>query len=445
MTVIAPELLALGSAVVVAALIGLGWPVPAIGGLMAVGTLFSGSLQWRFHPNVLDDLPEIVRTAVAVTFVVAVAPVLAGTDADLAAHTRLSLVVGASALAGVVIGRGGAYALVRRGRRRGLGRLRAIVIGTGATGSRIERALAANPALGADVVGFIDDGVELAPGFVPLGDMNQLADIVSRLQIQLIIVAQWRGSSAVAVDPLRSMHGLACDIFVLPRFHELHDDASKSQIVAGLPLVRLRRSAFRRGSWRVKRVFDVCSAALALVIVGPVMLGVALAVRLETGPGVIFRQQRIGLNGRVFTLYKFRSLAPVGDEAEVRWNIDGDTRMGPVGRIIRASSLDELPQLVNILKGDMSIVGPRPERPHFVDEFSRDVPGYQHRHRMPAGLTGLAVVRGLRGDTSIRDRAHYDNLYAESWSLWLDIKIIIRTAGHISRSVLGRKSTEPMD
>lgn len=164
---------------------------------------------------------------------------------------------------------------------------------------------------------------------------------------------------------------------------------------------------------------------------------------------MIFKQQRIGLDGRPFTLYKFRSLAPLADEGGTRWNIDGDPRLGPVGRFIRSTSLDELPQLVNILKGDMSLVGPRPERPLFAEQFSATIPGYRYRHRVPAGLTGYAAVSGLRGDTSIADRALFDNLYADSWSLWLDIKIVLRTCGQVCRQalsfILGRSSSAPPD
>jgi lipopolysaccharide/colanic/teichoic acid biosynthesis glycosyltransferase len=177
-----------------------------------------------------------------------------------------------------------------------------------------------------------------------------------------------------------------------------------------------------------KRALDVLGALVGLLLVLPALLVVALAVRMEGGPGVIFRQQRVGQHGRVFTLYKLRSLKPVADEGDVRWNIDHDDRLGPVGRFIRRTSLDELPQRVNVLLGDMSLVGPRPERPYFVERFSQEVPGYALRHRVPVGLTGLAVVKGLRGDTSIPERARVDNLYAETWSFWLDIAIIARTA-----------------
>jgi lipopolysaccharide/colanic/teichoic acid biosynthesis glycosyltransferase len=182
-----------------------------------------------------------------------------------------------------------------------------------------------------------------------------------------------------------------------------------------------------RAARATKRAIDVIAALVGLVLVAPVLLVLAVAVRIEGGPGVLFRQLRVGQHGRLFTLYKLRSLRPSAGEGDVRWNIDQDTRLGPVGRFIRRTSLDELPQLWNVLVGDMSLVGPRPERPYFVDRFSKTVPGYAARHRVPVGLTGLAVVRGLRGDTSIPERAQADNDYADRWSLGLDALIILKT------------------
>jgi lipopolysaccharide/colanic/teichoic acid biosynthesis glycosyltransferase len=206
---------------------------------------------------------------------------------------------------------------------------------------------------------------------------------------------------------------------------ELHPAMAEVEaLAAGITPVRLPRSAAQL----VKRGVDVLGAAIGLLLVLPVMAVVALAVRIEGGPGVIFKQERVGQFGRIFTLYKLRSLKPVADEGDVKWNIDNDARLGRVGRFIRRTSLDELPQLWNVLVGDMSLVGPRPERPFFVDQFSASIPGYADRHRVPVGLTGLAVVKGLRGDTSIPERAAVDNDYADRWSLALDLMVIARTA-----------------
>lgn len=177
-----------------------------------------------------------------------------------------------------------------------------------------------------------------------------------------------------------------------------------------------------------KRVFDVTAATLALVLAAPLMLAIAIVSRLVDGPGVLFSQRRVGLGGRQFTLWKFRSLTPHDDaEAATRWNIADDDRLTVWGRFLRTTSLDELPQLFNVMRGDMSLVGPRPERPHFASRFAERHKGYYLRHRMPPGLTGLAQVNGLRGDTSIAKRARMDNRYIDRWSVWLDLLIIVRT------------------
>ncbi|MFD3518247.1 sugar transferase [Streptomyces sp. NPDC058657] len=183
-----------------------------------------------------------------------------------------------------------------------------------------------------------------------------------------------------------------------------------------------------------KRALDVVLATVALVLAAPVLAACALAVRISDGPGVLFRQERVGLHGQPFVLLKFRTLRPAdAHESATRWSVAHDRRMSPVGSLLRRSSLDELPQLWNVLRGDMSMVGPRPERPYFVTQFRQTYPGYQARHRVPVGITGLAQVNGLRGNTSIEDRARFDNHYIETWSLWQDVCILARTAASLFR------------
>jgi exopolysaccharide biosynthesis polyprenyl glycosylphosphotransferase len=214
----------------------------------------------------------------------------------------------------------------------------------------------------------------------------------------------------------------------------MHRTVRYSDEVWGIPLVRVRRAVYRSPWWKVKRLVDIAVSAVALLLLSPVLVTCAVAVRLEGGTGILFRQVRVGVDGRPFEVLKFRSLKPVDEtESQTNWNIKHDDRLGPVGRFLRASSLDELPQLWNILRGDMSLVGPRPERPHFVDQFSTHIPRYTARHRVPAGLTGWAQAHGLRGDTSIEERARFDNYYIENWSPWLDTKILVKTVSQVVR------------
>jgi lipopolysaccharide/colanic/teichoic acid biosynthesis glycosyltransferase len=189
--------------------------------------------------------------------------------------------------------------------------------------------------------------------------------------------------------------------------------------------MRLPENPQRTAAWKVKRVADVTLASMALVVLAPLFFMLAIAIKVTSRGPVLFRQTRVTQGGREFKLLKFRSL-PENELSDRRWG-PGEITPTRLGRFMRSTGLDELPQLINIAKGDMSLVGPRPERPFFIERFAREIPGYADRHRVPAGLTGWAQVHGLRGDTSIEERAMFDNEYIEYWSLWRDVVILVRT------------------
>jgi lipopolysaccharide/colanic/teichoic acid biosynthesis glycosyltransferase len=208
--------------------------------------------------------------------------------------------------------------------------------------------------------------------------------------------------------------------------------ATRDQL-AGFACRRLDMGGRRRGS-AGKRLLDVLVAGTLLLLVSPLLLVCAVVLRLTDGPGVVFRQERIGKDGRPFTLLKFRTHRPVDEhESATRWSVANERQMSWFCRFLRRTSLDELLQLWNVFWGDMSLVGPRPERPYFVAKFSQTYPGYAARHRMQTGITGLAQIHGLRGDTSIEDRARFDNAYIDNWSLWQDVCILARTAAALVR------------
>jgi exopolysaccharide biosynthesis polyprenyl glycosylphosphotransferase len=258
--------------------------------------------------------------------------------------------------------------------------------------------------------------------------------VVLEQSVDVVIVTFGSVRDPLVVPLLRTCDRLACEILFVPRLYEVHTVTRDTEVLWGLPLVRLRRAPFRTGAWAAKRVSDVLISGLLLLLCAPVLLFCGVLSRWETG-SVMFRQTRVGLDGRPFTLLKFCTLRPTASaESATRWNIGHDDRVRRLGRFLRRTSLDELPQLWNVLRGDMSLVGPRPERPYFVDEFTRQYPRYTARHRVPAGLTGWAQIHGLRGDTSIADRAGFDNFYIENWSLWGDIKILLRTATQVVRA-----------
>jgi exopolysaccharide biosynthesis polyprenyl glycosylphosphotransferase len=267
-----------------------------------------------------------------------------------------------------------------------------------------------------------------------LGSLDDLADLIRRLSIDVVIVADVDCPEGELLRAVRMPGVTGCDRWMVPRLREFRSQRGVPDHIGAIPVVRVRNPTLTGPQWAVKRASDLLLAGLALVVLSPVLVLSALAIRIEGGPGVLFRQFRIGQYGRPFELVKFRSMRPADEaEAAVRWSVSGDPRVGPVGRFLRRTSLDELPQLWNIVRGDMTVVGPRPERPYFVDRFSADLPEYAMRHRVPVGLTGLAQVSGLRGDTPIADRARFDNYYIENWSLWLDLKVVVRTVAEVLR------------
>ncbi|GAA2435312.1 hypothetical protein GCM10010191_57420 [Actinomadura vinacea] len=330
----------------------------------------------------------------------------------------------------------------RRLRRRGRP---TILIGAGPASAHVAAVLRRRRDFGLDPAGQIlagDPGDPPAAGLPVLGRPLDLRRAVeAHGTATVVIVAEDVPRSRL--DPLvRVCTALACETLLVPATADLLVARAGSRTgrapvehLEGVPYLRLGPRPGERAARTAKRVFDVAAAIVVLLLVWPVLLACALAVRLEGGPGVLFRQRRVGLGGRTFTLLKFRSLRPADDhEADTRWSVDGDARMGPVGRFLRETSLDELPQLWNVIRGDMSLVGPRPERPHFVRLFSETCPEYALRHRMPVGITGWAQVNGLRGDTSIELRVRLDNRYIDTWTFGADLRILLMTV----RAVLTR-------
>ncbi len=394
----------------------------------------AGLYRSRLNLSLLDDLPYILAASL-VGFALKLSLIALFPSVDPPPRQVLHALV---LLVAVLLVRWTAYTVVRTARCRGKVRHRTLIVGAGQVGVRLANTLRDRPYYGLDPVGFVDcdphaEDASLLPAPV-LGPYEQLGPVIRQHRIRDVIVAFGGADEDALVDILRTCDRLDVEVFLVPRLFELHNANRYTDEIWGIPLVRVRRAVFRSPWWKVKRLFDILLSGLALLVLSPVLAACALAVRYEGGPGVIFRQQRVGLDGRPFDVLKFRSLKPVNEaESQTNWNIKHDDRLGPVGRFIRATSLDELPQLWNILRGDMSLVGPRPERPHFVQQFSTHIPRYTARHRVPAGLTGWSQAHGLRGDTSIEDRARFDNYYIENWSPWLDLKILLKTVGQVVR------------
>jgi exopolysaccharide biosynthesis polyprenyl glycosylphosphotransferase len=334
--------------------------------------------------------------------------------------------------AGVVIGRAIAYKVIHEHRRRRAPGTSTLVIGSGSVGARVAEILTADSTFGLAPIGLVGPRSVTGEQFpVPLlGSADDVDAVIAAHRPAAVVVTFPGPPDADLVGTLRECRRLGITVFVVPRLFELAVGRVGVELVHGVPLMRMGAGPGRAARF-LKRSIDVAGAAAGLMMLAPVLLACALAVRIESSRAkVIFRQERIGQGGRPFTIMKFRSLTPSSDlESQVRWNINNDARVGRIGRLLRNSSLDELPQLLNVLRGDMSLVGPRPERPFFVEQFRRTYTGYGDRHRMPVGLTGWAQIHGLRGDTSIEERVRFDNYYIENWSLALDLKIMARTAG----------------
>ncbi|GAA2742470.1 sugar transferase [Kitasatospora cinereorecta] len=395
--------------------------------------LAGGLYRSRLTLSALDEFPALVaRAVVATACVVTVGACLDGGWRAFGPATplRLAALLGALVLFAAT-GRAFAYRLARKVRRR---RPRPVlVLGAGHLGQRVASVLSERAEYGMSPVGFLDSDPVLLPpdNRLPvLGGREALHKVIRRHRIHHVVATEGAADEAETTASLRLAARLGCQVWLVPALREYGSVGRfPADHLYGFPCLRLNRPAMRRPAWTGKRLLDIAAAGLGLVALSPVLAACALAVRFDTGPGVLFRQQRTGLDGKVFTVLKFRTLRPSNEhESATRWNISHDHRMGAVGRLLRKTSLDELPQLWNVLRGDMSLVGPRPERPYFVMRFGQAYPEYADRHRVPVGLTGLAQVNGLRGDTSIEDRARFDNRYIESWSLWQDTKILLRTA-----------------
>jgi exopolysaccharide biosynthesis polyprenyl glycosylphosphotransferase len=307
-----------------------------------------------------------------------------------------------------------------------------LIVGSGKLGVQVATTLQDHPEYGLLPIGFLDSFDDEGLPMPILGDVRELEPVIREFGVHRVIVAFGAAREPEMVRIIRACDRLPVEVHVVPRFFELGVAPEGPWVddLWGIPLMRLRRSALRTAAWRTKRVFDVVVASLMMALAAPVFALCALAV-LFSGPGpIFFRQKRIGQRGEIFELLKFRTM-PDNGESDTQWTVADDGRLTRVGRILRRTSLDELPQLINVLRGEMSLVGPRPERPYFVDQFRVAVPEYDDRHRVPAGMTGWAQVHGLRGDTSIPQRARFDNHYVEHWSLWRDLVIVVRTIGAV--------------
>ncbi len=329
--------------------------------------------------------------------------------------------------------------MLREVRRRGYNLRYMLIVGAGSLSGDIASRIRKRRELGIEVVGCLSkDGNETrGPRGIPVvGKYEDLNGILKRLEIDQVVVALPIEDSNCLTSVLSSIGDSLVDVRVIPDLQGFSTLGNSIEDFEGLPVISLRTSPLEGVHRITKRALDVIVATAALIVLSPLMLLIASLVKLTSRGPLVYSQERVSLDGSPFKIYKFRTMSTNAESSGPGWTTPQDARVTPVGRVLRSLSLDELPQLFNVLRGDMSIVGPRPERPVFIEEFRKRIPHYMLRHKVPAGMTGWAQIHGWRGDTSIEKRIEHDLYYIENWSLLLDIKILIMTVvrGFINRN-----------
>ena len=426
----------------------MGWSL-AFTAIVLAGAALRGDYRAPMRPDLLELLRQVLTTTAVGAVLVLTARVMLANDEYAAAQTIrhwLALLPLLTAMRIVVLWR------ETRARRHGLRTLPTLIVGAGHIGQRVERRLRMEPELGLRPVAFLDhvdgpkDGpVAPLPVHSPDGDLEQL---VRDLGIQHAIFAFPYGGDGILPGIARRLWNVEVSVGIVPRLFELGGERPLMAHLGGLPVASMTPAAFTTWRMNVKYAFDACCAAVALVLLSPVLLAAALAVKLSLGSPILFRQRRMGNDHHGFEILKFRTLREVPEgapEADAEWaaaEAGGrpapagpglEDRLTPVTRFMRRHSIDELPQLWNVLRGDMSLIGPRPERIETAQRFAEVIEGYRDRHRVRSGLTGWAQVSGLRGATSLTDRVEWDNHYIENWTPWLDFKILLLTVPQLLR------------
>jgi exopolysaccharide biosynthesis polyprenyl glycosylphosphotransferase len=332
----------------------------------------------------------------------------------------------------ILAGRALVASLERSMHRRGRFLRTALIIGNDALAEDVYARLHRHPSFGFDIAGYCaespcDRSLRLS-GLAFLGPVTNAAQFIREKRVSVVFIALRSGEHQRLFDLFSDCEGLDVEFMMIPDVLEVLTSQVRLAEYEGLPFLTLKGNPLRGWGRVVKRLVDVCVSAVLLVLLSPLLLLIAALVRLGSRGPVFYTQERVGIDGAPFFMLKFRSMRTDAEEVTGPvWARRDDPRRTRIGTILRKTSMDELPQLLNVFKGEMSLVGPRPERPFFVEQFRARVPKYLDRHRVKTGMTGWAQVNGLRGDTSIEERIKYDLYYIENWSLALDFKILVRT------------------
>jgi exopolysaccharide biosynthesis polyprenyl glycosylphosphotransferase len=317
------------------------------------------------------------------------------------------------------------FALHRRGRHLS----QVLVVGAGPLAEQLIDRVQQHPEAGLRVVGVLasDAGTPRVRGVPVLGDYARLRTAIAQSGARQVVLALPREDGHRLDALLDELDGELVDVRLVPDVMHVATLRSSVEDFDGLPVIGLQDSPLLGWAAIQKRLFDIGVSTLLLALFAPVLLVLAVLVRATSGRPVLYVQERMGLDGRLFRMVKFRTMVLDAESEGPVWAREEDPRTTPIGNFLRRTGLDELPQLWNVLRGDMSLVGPRPERPIFIEQFRREVPGYMLRHKVKAGLTGWAQVHRWRGDTSLHERLEHDLYYIRNWSLGLDLRILVMT------------------
>ncbi len=403
------------------------WSLPTFASALLLLSFFSQRMYQRRRPIAHLDESYRIASLATLSFLLSIA-ITSLLWPDFSYHRML---VGLALLftSGIlIIGRAIHARIQWRAQAQGVGDDRVLLVGAGEVGQMILQKIISNPKLGFQVMGLIDNSSRRSVMGIPIiGAIADIPRVIDEFAVDEVIIGLPESSHQEIVGIISLCEREKVGIRVFPDVFQIMASEVTIGDLGGLPLLTIRDVALQGWRLTLKRVMDILLSGVGLIVISPMMLFIALLIKLDSPGAVFYSQERMGLDARPFRILKFRSMRQDAETQGPGWTTEDDPRRTKLGTFMRRFNIDELPQLFNVFVGDMSLVGPRPERPIYVEQFRQRIPRYMDRHREKAGMTGWAQVNGLRGDTSIAERTKYDLWYIENWSLTLDIKIILRT------------------
>ncbi len=414
-------------------------PILAIQSVTLLTIFFFARLyHQRRAPSRIDNAYSIAASiSIGVVMTNGITSILLkGTGVGVDYPRQMILYVWIFSIITVILGRELHRQFTVRLRKWGIARDRVLIVGSGEIAQTIIQHIQHNPQLGYNMVGAVHGPGATLPdpsqpdeveGVPYLGGPDNLSDLIDLYHVDDVILALPDTARADLVQLVSACQRGRVSIKIYPDLFSYIAGGMSVDELGGMPLINVRDVALRGWKLTLKRSLDIFGSVAGMIFLSPLMIMTAILIRLESKGPIFFCQERIGLDGRPIPMIKFRSMRQDAERNGPGWTVKGDLRVTQIGKWMRKTNWDEIPNLINVLLGHMSLVGPRPEQTHFVEQFRAKIPRYMERHREKAGMTGWAQVNGLRGDTSIEERIKYDLWYVENWSLWLDIKIILRT------------------